>query len=623
MYGDKKKTGKPRSFRAQLILLVLLVIIPAFVLVLFGNLQTQHAEKNRARERAVTLAKLAASTQRDYLRKTRQVLATLSQFPFLVLATNRAMCEWHFSNMKLLSPDFSDFGLIETNGTVFCHTYSNSSRRVTLPATSARVVRSEDFALGGLLFSAANQANQAREEEALQFGYPVRQTNGRMVRVIYASLKAPLLSAALKELPLPAGGVVNVLDAEGRLVARYPEPEKWVGKDCAKSELLRQMRQTGEGVFEATGGDGFEGAFEGLYACATVVEANRPLLFVSVGIPRRISFAAANKQAFANLAIMVLVASFVLFLAWRFSERRFLQPAGAMLEAAKRLGQGDLTARTGISHGQSELHLLARTFDEMAAGLEKREGEIRRYNAELESRVRERTKELETLNAELEAFSYSVSHDLRAPLRHMDGFAQLLLSDPKLSAEPQTARYLGIITKSARQMGMLIDDLLSFSRMARQSMMIEEVNSIELVEHLIKDLSIGEGERKITWQAGPLPNVRADGVMLRQVWINLIANALKYTRGRDPAIIEINARQENNETVFSIRDNGAGFDMAYADKLFGVFQRLHREDEFEGTGIGLANVRRIIHRHGGRTWAEGEVGKGAVFFFSLPQKGLA
>jgi light-regulated signal transduction histidine kinase (bacteriophytochrome) len=153
--------------------------------------------------------------------------------------------------------------------------------------------------------------------------------------------------------------------------------------------------------------------------------------------------------------------------------------------------------------------------------------------------------------------------------------------------------------------------------MTRQSMMMGEVDSDEVVAHLTKELAAKEGEREITWQIGQLPRVKADAAMLRQVWINLISNALKYTRGKEPAVISISARHNGPESIFCVSDNGAGFDMAYAGKLFGVFQRLHREDEFEGTGIGLANVRRIVQRHGGRTWAEGEVGKGAKFFFSL------
>ncbi|HEY0864123.1 MAG TPA: CHASE3 domain-containing protein [Lacunisphaera sp.] len=228
---------------------------------------------------------------------------------------------------------------------------------------------------------------------------------------------------------------------------------------------------------------------------------------------------------------------------------------------------------------------------------------------------------LHAVNAELEAFSYSVSHDLRAPLRHVDGFANLLQKHSAASLDDQGRRYLATISASARQMGRLIDDLLSFSRMGRAQLQLKEVPDHDaLVAGVIRDGRWGQAERPIAWQIAPLPPVQADRTMLQQVWANLIDNAVKYSGKVSAPRIEIGGHTDptTGEVVCFVRDNGAGFDMRYADKLFGVFQRLHGPSEFEGTGIGLANVRRIILRHGGRTWAEGAVGRGATFYFSLP-----
>jgi PAS domain S-box-containing protein len=230
----------------------------------------------------------------------------------------------------------------------------------------------------------------------------------------------------------------------------------------------------------------------------------------------------------------------------------------------------------------------------------------------------QRAAQLEAANKELEAFSYSVSHDLRAPLRHVQGYVEMLDREAQDNLSEKGRRYLRTIADAAREMGTLIDDLLSFSRMGRTEMRETEVEPGLLVEEVRRNLAPDAAGREIRWTVAPLPRVRADAAMLRQVLANLLGNAVKYTRKRPVAEIEIGcASTEGDRRVFFVRDNGAGFDMKYADKLFGVFQRLHRADEFEGTGIGLANVRRIIGRHGGRTWAEGRPDGGATFYFTL------
>lgn len=235
-----------------------------------------------------------------------------------------------------------------------------------------------------------------------------------------------------------------------------------------------------------------------------------------------------------------------------------------------------------------------------------------------ETQARSRTAELEAANHELEAFSYSVSHDLRAPLRHIAGFAEMLVEQSSSDLNAAGQRYLGVISDSVKQMGKLIDDLLLFSQMGRVEMRQTRVSMAALVKQVLQELAGDIGGRNIEWEIHSLPDVRGDFSMLKQVWANLLSNAIKYTRPRDLARIEIGSRRENGELEFHVRDNGAGFDMKYAEKLFGVFQRLHRPEEFEGTGVGLANVRRIVARHGGRTWAQAKVDEGATFYFTLP-----
>lgn len=246
--------------------------------------------------------------------------------------------------------------------------------------------------------------------------------------------------------------------------------------------------------------------------------------------------------------------------------------------------------------------------------------ELVKYREHLEELVEQRTGQLEAANKELEAFSYSVSHDLRAPLRHIGGFVELLGKRLGDSVDEQVQRHLSVISGSTKRMGMLIDDLLSFSRMSRVEMRQSRVNLGSIVRAAIDDVKAEVKDREVQWKVADLPEVHGDSAMLKLVLQNLVANAVKYTRPRPRACIEINwSEGANDEVVVFVRDNGVGFDMRYVDKLFGVFQRLHREDEFEGTGIGLANVRRIISRHGGRVWAESTLGEGATFYFSLPK----
>lgn len=331
----------------------------------------------------------------------------------------------------------------------------------------------------------------------------------------------------------------------------------------------------------------------------------------------------ARLQRYGVILGTVLLVSFVAALAVSHATQQAISgPIVELAKTAQRVSRDkDYSVRAVPATGKDyEVGVLVDAFNDMLAQIEQHDRSLQAAQNELEARVEQRTAELDAANQELEAFTYSVSHDLRAPLRHVVGFATLLANDTGgLLLDSQNRRYLETLTAAAERMGTLIDDLLAFSRTSRASLDKQPVSLSTLVREAQAEIAAQAAGRTIVWKVqDELPEVHADPALLRLALVNLLSNAVKYTGTRDVAEIEVGTTMNNGEVVVFVRDNGVGFDMQYAHKLFGVFQRLHRQDEFEGTGIGLANVRRIIHRHGGRTWAEAQVDRGATFFFSLP-----
>lgn len=243
---------------------------------------------------------------------------------------------------------------------------------------------------------------------------------------------------------------------------------------------------------------------------------------------------------------------------------------------------------------------------------------IRKLN-DLNKKLQKQSEKLEDANQELEAFAYSVSHDLRVPLRAIDGFSRILVEDYEDKLDEEGIRLLNIVRENTAKMGHLIDDILLLSRASRQEMVLNEIDMAALARSVYDEFQTDVTDRDVEFTVGDIPNAYGDRAMLGQVFQNLIGNAIKFTRNKNPAIIEVGGEKEGKEIVYYVKDNGAGFDMKYINKLFGLFQRLHSPEEFEGTGVGLSIVQRVIRRHGGSVWGEGAVGEGATIYFTLPK----
>ena len=598
------------SIRARLLLLILFAtLIPALV---GGMLFLEHRDSEiaGARRDLTATARQIAQDLSDTVRGTAQLHYGLSRARDLD-TQDRAACSDFLANVLKEYPQYTGILTITPKGDLFCDSLRTgralhlTDRRYFQQALTSENPLAVEPAFGRLTGIAV-----------LQIAYAARRETGEPGFVLLASVNLEKYMQSRSQTLPRQNAVIALVDGKGTILTWHPAGEKLRGTSIADSPLFRFARERqGEEVRE----DIEFGGASRIWAASALPEFPEMGLHILVGVSKKDLLAAANRKLMQALATLVVVSLLVFAGAWMLVESGVRRPAARIIATVARFSAGDFGARIGKPYPRGGIGDLMAALDHALELMQAQRDVIQGLNADLERRVVERTAQIEAANKELEDFSYSVSHDMRAPLRAIDGYSRMLEEDygDKLDAEGR--RLLGVVRDSSQKLGALIDDLLAFSRLGRRPITAVEVDMNALVQGVLNELRPVAGESAQHCVIEPLPAAWGDRALLRQVWVDLLSNAFKFAGKREQPVIKVAGHHGGMENVYSVSDNGAGFDMQYYDKLFGVFQRLHGTDEFPGTGAGLAIVRRVVTRHGGRVWAEGKINAGATFYFALPR----
>jgi signal transduction histidine kinase len=609
------------SLRWRLMLLVLIVAVPLAGLILYEAMQKRHQAIDAAR---VVVGNLARDTAEDFesrLQGASQLLHAMSENPALLDADGSA-CGAVLALQLAQGKRYAAFYVADRAGKQLCHSASAAG-----PTTYA----GEDY------FRRAVETRLPQVGKPLLTGgmgrpvvpvvRPVLGSGNEVKRIVGTELDLAWfgqLQVRAQNLP---GLSLTLWDEDGRVLYRHPDNEKWVGRTDAGAPIVKlvQDKQREGGGFELAGLDGVER----IYAVERLRGSQDSGMTLTAGVAEGDIARNADRELLLAVVVLAVVLAAALFAAVAVAEAHVRRPVNELVRASARLAEGHLSTRVPEADFRGELAQLGGAFNRMAMRLQETlasrselerevterkaaEERIHRLNEELQRRAAQ----LEAANKDLESFSYSVSHDLRAPLRAVDGYARMVEEDYATRLDEEGRRLLGVVREEAVRMGRLIDDLLGFSRTGRVRLEPVAVDMAALAQEVTAELAAQHRGAKI--EVSALPRARGDRALLKQVWVNLIGNALKYSSKRAEPQVAIGGNANGVEVEYWVRDNGAGFDPRYAAKLFGVFQRLHSAEEFPGTGVGLAIVQRVVGRHGGRVWGTGKPNEGAQFFFSLP-----
>lgn len=601
----------------ELLLLIMLVTVPVAGLTLYSSFERRADDEAQAQAEALRLAQAYEGHLDSSIRAAGLVLRPIAGLMGIVPSLDDvelSACQGFFAPLgDAEHPNL--VGVIHPDGRFLC-----ANTELPEGATMAGFSFLERLPNATGAETAGVEPSPVDGSFTIPVGYPIRNAQGEYTGALVALLGLPSLTPVDILDTLPPGFFATITDSNRRIVARYPQPQTQViGQPVSNTGLYEQMVAQGSGSMVGRSVDGNQSLI-GFVSSDGLGDG----AMVFVGINRGSVLSASLNDLWRNSTGFLLITGIALGITWVGTDRLVLRPLLRTREVATRIGDGDLTARVGPEYGHGELGDLGRLLDDMAESIETRTREVNELNSQLERRVMERTAELEAANKELEAFSYSVSHDLRAPLRAVDGFLQIALMEIEDQISEEARHHLSRVEAGSRRMGNLIDDLLQYSRVGRQEVSPREFSMDDLAAECVEDVLAPADRERIAVTIDPLGVTSGERMLIRRVMDNLVGNAMKFSRGAESPMIHIGrCETPEGDTAYFVRDNGVGFDMAYAEKLFGVFQRLHLQEEYEGTGVGLAIVQRIVHKHGGRVWAEATPNEGATFYFTLKASNAA
>lgn len=628
------------SLRAQLMLLVLLPAVPVAVLMTHAAIDARENVASAARREMAALAEFAALHLDRAVRATKQQIGTLAEVS-AVNGMEEPDCSAALAEVKRRSERYANLVVVTPDGGLRC---SSVPLAVAPRYADREVVRRA--------LDARDAVVGAPYIEGFASGLPValamRDAAGAPRGVLITLLDLNWFAEPFGDERFRSEMVFALWDSRGRLMYRYPEPEKWVGKLLADTPLARAVLSAGDaGSAEVPGVDGVVR----LHAFAAARKGGELALRISVGVSTAELYREADRQLRRSLAVLAAVSLVALAAAWLLSELVVRRRISALVDVAGRLAGGDLAARAAENHG-GETGQLARAFNRMAAALETQmtelrgsiaarkqaEDMLREMNTELEQRVTERTAQLSASNAELERFAYVASHDLQEPLRMVASYVQLLERRYRDKLDDEAREFIDFAVDGAVRMQGLINDLLQYSRVQARGKSFAPTDINQVLNAVRADLEVSIKECGAVVTHDRLPTVAADATQVRQLLQNLIGNAIKYRGDESPRIHVAAQRIEDvagdvalawpdtapaQGWLLSVRDNGIGIDPQYYERVFQLFQRLHTRQEYQGTGLGLALCKRIVERHGGAIWVRSQPGEGSVFYVALPDNDAA